>query len=42
MVQVQTEMRLDRHSSVTVGYLGVNGTHLTRTHGLASLMLGVY
>jgi hypothetical protein len=28
---LQTEVRVDNNSSVTVGYLGVNGTHLTRT-----------
>jgi hypothetical protein len=28
---LQTEIALGRSSSVTVGYLGVNGTHLTRT-----------
>ena len=31
---LQTEMRLDRNSSLTVGYLGVNGTHLTRTRDI--------
>ena len=31
---LQTEVVLGRTSSVTVGYLGVNGTHLTRTRDI--------
>jgi hypothetical protein len=31
---LQTEVALGRSSSVTVGYLGVNGTHLTRTRDI--------
>jgi hypothetical protein len=31
---LQTEIALSRGSSVTVGYLGVNGTHLTRTRDI--------
>ncbi|MEO8658853.1 MAG: TonB-dependent receptor, partial [Bryobacteraceae bacterium] len=31
---LQTEMALDAKSSITVGYLGVNGTHLTRTRDI--------
>jgi len=31
---LQTELALGRGSSVTIGYLGVNGTHLTRTRDI--------
>ena len=31
---LQTEMRVGRDSSITLGYLGVNGTHLTRTRDI--------
>ncbi len=31
---LQTEIKLSSNSSVTIGYLGVNGTHLTRTRDI--------
>ena len=33
-ISLQTEIRLGRGSSLTIGYLGVDGTHLTRTRDI--------
>ncbi len=33
-ISLQTEMKIDRNSSLTIGYLGVIGTHLTRTRDI--------